>query len=971
MRKFLFVLLLLIATINAFAQSNQVTVVGKVVEKDTNEPIIQATVQLLSPKDSSMINGNVTDANGNFAVHAKPGKYILKVSYVGYLSQFKQYTFSKNRPQVSAGTIPLSADAIMLKEAIVTAEAPMVSVSKDTMMYSSSAYRTPQGAMLEELVKKLPGAEVSDDGTVKINGKEVKKIMVDGKEFFGGDVSTGLKNLPVDMVDRVKAYDKKSDLARITGIDDGEEETVLDLTVKKGMNQGFFGNADLSVGTKDRYSGRMMMNYFKDRTQFSVIGSANNTNDQGFSGGGPRWFSPNGLNARKMLGANFATETEKLDMGGSIRYNYSDQDLIGRGYSERFLQAGSSYANTNSLYRAKTNSINFDYRLEWKPDSMTNIIFRPNFSYRSSKTNSESQSATFDSDPFDIIANPNDYLNLDDLDSNEPLKSIRVNSSNNRSHQKSGSTSVNATLQVNRKLNNKGRNITFRGRFGYTDTENDSYTDALTRYYQFDYNPDSTNIRRRYINTPVNNYTYSGRLTYSEPIAKGLFLQFSYELSYRHNTSVRSTYDLDNFGWRLDDRLPENYKDGFDPSLSKDATYDYVNHDIQAGFRLIRKKYQLDAGISVQPQNTKLSYTRGTYSTDTVRNVFNFAPNMRFRYKFSNLSQLEVMYRGRSSQPGMENLLPITNDSNPLNITMGNPGLKPSFTHTMRVFYNTYNPEKQRGIITHLMFNATQNAISNSTMYNESTGGRITQPTNINGNWNAFGMFGFNSALKNKKFNINSFSRANYMNNVAYLYNNATKTDDRNKTTNLTLAENLNGTYRNNWFEFSLNGALEYNWERSALRPQNNQEPYTYSYGASTNISLPWDMTISTNLTNQCRRGYSDSSMNRNELIWNTQIAQSFFKGAATLSFEMYDILHNQSTISRTLTAELRNVNEYNSINSYCMVHFIYKFSLFGSKEARNRFERMGPGGLGGRRGPGGGRPNGPPLGGFGGRRTF
>ena len=968
MRKFLFVLLLSIAAIKTFGQSNQVTVVGKVVEKDAKEPIIQATVQLLSPKDSSMINGSVTDEYGNFVVHAKPGKYILKVSYVGYVSQFKHYTLSKTHPQVSVGTIALPDDAIMLKEAVVTAEAPMVSVSKDTMMYSSSAYRTPQGAMLEELVKKLPGAEVSDDGTVKINGKEVKKIMVDGKEFFGGDVSTGLKNLPVDMVDKVKAYDKKSDLARITGIDDGEEETVLDLTVKKGKNKGFFGNADLSVGTEDRYSGRTMMNYFKDQTQFSMIGSANNTADQGFSGGGSRWFWPSGLNARKMLGANFATETEKLDMGGSIRYNYRDQDRIGRGYSERFLQTGSSYANTNSLYRVNTNSINIDYRLEWKPDSMTNIIFRPNFSYGSSKTNSENQSATFDNDPFDIIVNPNDYLNLDGLDSNDPLSTIRINSSNDRSYLKSGSTSANATLQVNRKLNNKGRNITFRGRLGYTDTESDLYTDALTRYYQFDYNPDSMNVRRRYIDTPVNNYTYSGRLTYSEPIVKGLFLQFSYELSYRHNTSDRSTYNLDNFGWRLGDQLPVNYKDGFDSDLSKDATYDYVNHNIQSGFRLIRKKYQLDAGMSFQPQNTKLSYTRGTYSTDTVRNVFNFAPNMRFRYKFSNLSRLEVMYRGRSSQPGMENLLPITDDSNPLNITMGNPGLKPSFMHTIHAFFNTYNSEKQRGIVTNVMFNATQNAISNSTMYNESTGGRITQPTNINGNWNAFGMFGFNSALRNKRFNINSFSRANYRNNVAYLYNNATKVDDRNKTTNLTLAENLNGTYRNNWFEFSLSGALEYNWERSALRPQNNQEPYTYSYGASTNISLPWDMTLSTNVTNQCRRGYSDSSMNRNELIWNTQVAQSFLKGAATLSFEMYDILHNQSTVSRILTAELRNVNEYNSINSYCMVHFIYKFSLFGNKEARNRAGQLGPGGFGGRRGPRGGRHGGSlSNGGFGG----
>ena len=176
----------------------------------------------------------------------------------------------------------------MLAEAVVTAEAPQVQVVEDTLVYTSSAYRTPEGAMLEELVKKLPGAEIDDEGNVKINGKDLSKIMVDGKEFFGGDVKTGLKNLPVDMIEKLKTYDKKSDLARITGIDDGEEETVLDLTVKKGMNQGWFGNADVAGGTEDRYMGRFMLNRFVDKTQVSVVGSANNVNDQGFSGGGGR-----------------------------------------------------------------------------------------------------------------------------------------------------------------------------------------------------------------------------------------------------------------------------------------------------------------------------------------------------------------------------------------------------------------------------------------------------------------------------------------------------------------------------------------------------------------------------------------------------------------------------------------------------------------------------------------------------------
>ena len=270
-----------------------------------------------------------------------------------------------------------------MKEAVITAEAPQVVVKEDTLEYNSTAYRTPEGAMLEELVKKLPGAEIDDDGNVKINGKEVKKIMVDGKEFFGGDVKTGLKNLPVNMIDKLKTYDKKSDLARVTGIDDGEEETVLDLKVKKGMNQGWFGNANVAGGTESRYSSNVMLNRFVENSQFSLIGSANNVNDQGFSGGGgrPRFRNSNGLTATKMLGANFATQTDKLELGGSARYNFSDRDAISTNYSERFLQNGNSYSNSNSKGRNKNTNFNADFRLEWKPDTLTNIIFRPNFSY--------------------------------------------------------------------------------------------------------------------------------------------------------------------------------------------------------------------------------------------------------------------------------------------------------------------------------------------------------------------------------------------------------------------------------------------------------------------------------------------------------------------------------------------------------------------------------------------------------------
>ena len=953
--------LLLTATLSTYAQNKIVTVSGRVIEAGTKEPVELAAVQLLSLPDSAQVAGMTTSTQGYFSLSKqKPGKYLLKVSFIGYVTKIIPVQLTANVPAKKMGNIELATDAVMLQEAVVVAEAPQVTVVEDTLMYNSSAYRTPEGAMLEELVKKLPGAEIDDDGNVKINGKDLKKIMVDGKEFFGGDVKTGLKNLPVDMVDKLKTYDKKSDLARVTGIDDGEEETVLDLTVKKGMNQGWFGNADLGAGTKDRYTGRMMLNRFVDKTQFSIRGSANNVNDQGFSGGGggPRWRSNNGLNATKMLGANFATQTNKLELGGSVRYNFQDADISSINSSERFLQNGNSYSNSNNKNRNKGTNLNADFRMEWKPDTLTNIIFRPNFSYGRTNNASRSESGTFNEDPFNLIVNPNDYLNFDNL-SDDPLKDIRVNATNSASLSKGKSLSGNATLQVNRKLNNRGRNLTFRGVFGYGDNDNDQYTQSETRYYQLlnHLGGDSILYRNQYITTPTRNYNYTAQVTYSEPIAKATFLQFSYQFQYKYSKSDKTTFDLLDYpDWAIGGALPSGYESHAVDSLSKNAEYRYYNHDASVGLRFIRPKYQLNVGMSFQPQNSTLSYKKGDYMIDTTHTVFNFAPNMDLRFRFSKVSQLRFTYRGRSNQPTMENLLPITDNSNPLNIRMGNPGLKPSFAHTMRLFYNTYNAEKQRGIMTHFSFTATQNSISNSTRYNEETGGLITRPENINGNWNAFGMFGFNTALKNKKYTINTFTNVNYQNNVAFLYNQDTKNNDRNTSTGLTLGERVTGSYRNDWFEFSLNGSINYTAERNKLRPENNQEPYTYSYGASTNITMPWKMTLATNIANQSRRGYRDSSMNRDELIWNAQLAQSLLKGAATVSFEVYDILRQQSNISRSLSADMRSVSEYNGINSYCMVHFIYRLNIFGSKAAREKMMNSGRRGFGGPgRGPGGG----------------
>ena len=937
-----FLSLLALCAVMAQGTGGKATVTGWVVDNEDNSPVIQATVQVLSVKDSSMVAGNVTDTKGHFSIAAKPGRYLLKVSYIGYKPFFKAVSLTRNTPNVNAGKIALSSDAIMLKEAVIVAQAAEVTASEDTLVYNSSAYRVPEGSALEELVKKLPGAEVDENGKITINGKEIKKIMVDGKEFFADDPNIAMKNLPVNIIDKVRAYDKQSDMARMTGIDDGEEETVLDLTVKKGMNRGFFGNVDAAAGTEDRYSGKLLANYFQDKKQFTVIGSMNNVNDESFpgGGGGGRWRSNNGLTSVKMGGFNFAMETPKLEAGGSVNFNYKDQDVVSKSSSETFVSTErSSFANALNQNRNKTTKVTADFRIEWKPDSLTNLMFRPRFNYGDKDNATFERSYTFNTDPG---LTTDEVLGTEDITSLVPEANV-VNSVVRNALSKGDDVTVGGTMLFNRRLGKAGRNLTFRGQFNYTNSSSEQFSASQTDYFQqtADLADAGTQERmqdiiRRYIDTPTKNYSYSARLAYSEPIFKGGYLQLGYNFQYKRSDTDNRTYNMPD-EWTVWGPAASAGYGELDTDLSKSAKYDYYNHQVDLTLRYMTKKLRMNAGLSFQPQTTKLSYAQGALDTLVTRHVFNFTPTMDFRYTFSKTSQLRINYRGRSSQPSMTDMLPITDNTDPLNVRVGNPGLKPTFTNSLMMFYNTFNTEKQRGMMAHLNFQNQLNSISNRRIYNETTGGYTTTPVNMNGNWSVFGMVGTNTALNDKRFTINTFTRANYQNQVSYISSKTvTAGNDKNTMKNLSLGERLRGTFRNNWWEFSLNGSIDYGHARNSYNTENNMDTYQFSYGGSTNVNLPWNMTISTDLTQQSRRGYNLSSMNTNELIWNAQIAQNFLKGnAATLSLQFYDILRQQSNISRTISAAMRRDVEYNAIYSYCMVHFVYRLNLFGGKGAQ------------------------------------
>ena len=525
----------------ALAQRN---VTGTVVENETGDALPQTTVRLLRT-DSTLVKGALTKLDGKFSMNApSAGKYILQVTCVGYKSYTKNISISGDK-DVALGTITMKPDAIMLKGATVTGQAAKVTLKADTFVYNASAYRTPEGSVVEELVKRLPGAQIDDAGKITINGKEVKKIMVDGKEFMTGDTKTAMKNLPTSIVERVRAYDQKSDLARVSGIDDGEEETVLDFGIKQGMNKGMMVNADLAAGTKHRYSGRIFGGYMKDDLKLFLMSSANNVNDMGFSTGGGRFGGGRqGLTATKMTGVNLNYEKKnKLKLDGSIRWNHSDGDATIRRSTEDFMTStASTFSNSHTSNMTRNNSWDARLRLEWTPDSMTNIMFRPNFQYNSSDGLNEGISATFSTDPYDIPNITNPLAQLDQLIDQKAVKNSNMNNAISYSDNKS----LGGNLQLNRKLGGGGRNITLRLGGNYGEGTSKSFSNDSVNYYQFAH--DSVYQANRYAVTPTKNWNYSVRATYSEPIMHRTYLQFSYQYQYRYTKSDRGTYDFSKLG---------------------------------------------------------------------------------------------------------------------------------------------------------------------------------------------------------------------------------------------------------------------------------------------------------------------------------------------------------------------------------------------------------------------------------------
>ncbi len=926
--KCLLMLLMILFSPMAFAQQSGVNVTGSVVEQGSDTPIEQATVRLLNVKDSAMVRGVVSARNGSFTLkNVKKGSYLLHITFIGYDPLYQPLQITGKKNPVNVGKLELSDGAIELGEAVVIGKAPEVTVRNDTVEYNADSYKVTEGSVLEDLLKKMPGVEVDGEGKITVNGKEVKKVMVDGKEFFSDDPKVASKNLPAKMIDKLQVLDKKSDMAQMTGFDDGEEETVINLTVKPGMKQGWFGNAYGGYGSKDRYEGNAMVNRFVNNDQITFMGGANNTNNMGFSdlastmfsgmggGGGRRggFGAGSGITSSGNAGLNFSKEfkPDKLTLGGNTRYSHSDNDARSKSDRQNILPGdSSSYDNSEAMSRTKSDNFGVDFRLEWKPDTMTQLIFRPSFSFSHSMNDNFSDATTLD--------NERDTVN--------------TNKSSNYSE--SNGYNLNASIDFSRKLNNKGRvfSATLSG------GNSDSYSDGMNRsdivyFNQTDALKNSIiDQRSRYDNKGFN---YRAYVSWVEPIGHNNFIQATYSISQRKQEALKNVYNQDADGIYnvLDSAYSQSYRNNF------------ISQRASLSFKSQRAKFNYTIGLNLDPSySSSENFVGDTTLSKITRKVVNLSPMAQFNYMFDKRTNLRIMYNGRTSQPSMTQLQPVADISDPTNITIGNPDLNPRYTNNVFIRFQQFTPEKQRAFM--IMANGSYiiNDIVSYTSYNQETGVKTTTYKNVNGNYSGNVRIMLNTPLKNKKFSINSMTMASFANSNGYI------NEEKNTNRNLILSERGGIDFRSSYLDLGVNGNIRYNATSNSLQKENNQNTFNYGAGGYTTIYLPLNFKIESDVNWSTNAGYGDG-FKQNEVLWNASASKSFLKNnQGTLRFKIYDILQQRSNISRSVTASYIQDSEYNTLGSYFMVHFIYRFSIFKGGASASDVKTPGRSGRG--RGP-------------------
>jgi len=983
-----FIFFVFFFTLSVFSQTN-LTLSGILVDKANHEPIVSGTVVLLHAKDSTYVGGNISNAKGEFSLqNLNPGSYILKVTYISYLTIFKNVVLTGKDPVTRLGELQMATNDVLLKEAVVEGKRPEIAVKKDTVEYDAASYKAGENAVVEDLLKKLPGVEIDQSGNVTAQGKSVSKMYVNGKEFFRDDPTIATKNIPADIIEKVQVYDRKSDLAQMTGFDPGDDETVMNLTVRPDMMQGTIGTVQAGAGEdlqKDndlRYNENAFISHQRGSDRYTLMTRINNANNMGGAditgggggggrgggpGGGGGGFNMPGIAKSQNYMFNLNKEfSQKLNVNGDVRFSRQDRNVHSDVSQITFAQALTQQEIINQDYNNLGKNFNSNFRITWNPNQQNAFIISPNIRYNQTGQDG----LTFDK-----------RTNMDN-------ESVLLDSKSLTSS-KGNTLAFGGSVLYSFKFPKAGRVFSVNLSGNYNN--NNSHPNNMTYYpaNSLDSLYTNINLNQRAENKSLTN-NFSSTFSYVEPIGHNNYIQLVYNYSYSETESRNSTYNimLNAQDFTVTGMMPLDTA-FIVPGQSLSVLRNATTQQIGLNFKAERKKFNLTFGFNVDPSKAtnetyqpsanaipfqllpsdftgRLPVIKGDSLISSIPiDVVNYSPNINFRYNIDQRSSIRIIYSGSTSQPSADQLrdYPYVDINHPNDQTQGNPNLKPSYTNNFSANFNKYVPKTQlmygfnmRGsyvlddIITVTQVQGTGNGIGNLTTYQ-----------NINGNWN-FSLSGMINKPLSKKFSIGNSVSTNLSNSNSYINSEMNTMQQRMIGDRLNLRLQLNDS-----LYFGTIGSVNYNNISYTAVPQNNQKLYNYSWSANMMWTfLPgwiFDSDVTRNWINGYPVGY-----NVNQTIWNAAITKQLFKrqsGTGYVKVQVFDILQDRKNISASQSASNLQFSQTNVIPSYFMASLIYRFSIF-PKSSLLRAGDMAPrrGGFDGGRGGFGG-------GGGGGRRPF
>ncbi|MBF0728588.1 outer membrane beta-barrel protein [Bacteroides acidifaciens] len=959
--------------VSCFLSAQERTIYGFVVDNSHKQPIpgMHVTLLRLDSTQVSVCNtvysgttyeDKIYDKHPSEAVFRLPvkeeGKYILRFSMIGYQTTYKNINvqFRKRWNEVWVGTFEIGEQVYKLKETSIVATKIKMVLKGDTIQYNADAFQLAEGSMLDALVEQLPGTELKNGGQIYVNGKYVEELLLNGKSFFKGDPTVALENLPAYMVNKVKVYEKAGDMSLFTNKDLGDNKYVMDVHLKKQYSIGWMANAEVGGGTEDRYMARLFGLRFTPNSRLAVFANLNNMNDNRRPGRNGDWRpsdTPTGLQTTQVGGLSYSLEKKVgkklLKIETDNKVEHYDVDKVVNSNNVTFLSNGDLFSRSytqsqhkQTVYKTET-SINFwEDRELWK--AKYSLWFDESFHYMTSDFSSFNRLGTFSSNPSELsTGNMLDSLFAPNM--GNAYRQILINRQQQESVGNNDLLSNSTSIMGMTKVGKNADVLSLSASFEYQKKGNNNYNKRSLDYFSSS-EIASTDYRNQCLNQPFHRHRYKISAQYHYDINENsrVYAYYTFDDDYKSDKS--HLYRLDRLqGWETENTslplgtLPST-TDALQTAIDLRNSYDSELHEIQHTFGLRiqagtkNKKIRIDSYLFADALKQKLDYHRNNQFYPLTRNSFLPRPDARVTMK-TKAGEIELYYQMKNLSPTVTYLLDIRDDSDPLNISLGNAELHNSHTHTTELKFRRNNQKKQSNFYFYSGFRYTKNAIAMGLTYNRETGVRTIQPDNINGNYAINHIINYGQALgKKQRWRIDTHTSIFYNHNVDLVGVEGATKSIRSIVNNLYLAQSLKLDYRLS-SKFNIGAKAEYNWTYATSRREdfNTIRATDFNYGLTSQVELPWKLQLSTDITQYSRRGYEDPEMNKDELIWNARLSKSCMKGNLTFMLDGFDILGNLSNVRRTLNAQGRTESYYNVIPRYAMLHVIYKLNIQPKKK--------------------------------------